>query len=71
MDARALRRIGALFQEIAEEYEKLAAEMERDPEKAPKRATQKRERARYVPDSIPSELDAARAKAVLRKLGLE
>lgn len=70
-EARALRRIGALLHELAEEYEKLAADQEREPEKAPKRAGARRSRPKYVPDSIPSELDAAGARAALKRLWLE
>ena len=50
-EARALRRIGAHLHELAEEYEKLAAEQEHEPEKAPKRAGARRARPKYVPDS--------------------
>jgi hypothetical protein len=71
MDARTLRRIGALFHELAEEYERLAAEEAQAEEKKPKRTTVRRAASRYVPETLPSELDVARAKAVLKKLGLK
>jgi len=67
--AQAAAHRGALSR-ARRTYEKLAAEQEREPEKAPKPAT-RRARPQYVPDSIPSKLDAARARAVLKKLGLE
>jgi hypothetical protein len=71
MDARALRRIGALFHELADEYERLAAEENQAVETKPRRTPVRRTMPRYVPDTVPSDLDVARAKAVLKRLGLK
>lgn len=71
-DTGAWQRIARLFRELSDVCERLADGDENGakPNK-PRRRRISRPRMphRHVPDVEPSELDAARAKAILKKLG--
>lgn len=74
MDPMTLRRIASLFQQLSEVYETLATEQDGDATErrsptTPKPPRRVRTQRIYVPDDEPSELEVARAKAILKKLG--
>lgn len=73
-----LKLIASLHHQLAEAYEKLAGETDDQPAPRPvspkKRPAPKRRgkaaRAPHRPESQPSELDVARARAAGRRLGI-
>ena len=72
IELAAWRRIAMLFRELSDVCERLVDDGVNgiEPNKPRRqRITRPRLPHRHVPDVEPSELDVARAKAILRKLG--
>ena len=72
IELAAWRRIAMLFRELSDVCERLLdddANAANPNRPRRRRITRPRLPHRHVPDVEPSELDVARAKAILRKLG--